>query len=600
MATAAAAAAPQRQAIYETAGPEQLARQQTIRGGSALSSPEWLTMRLHLEARLNMLRAWRFSWAQHWSLLETYLLPRRGIFINAAMPTPNQMIRGMPVNQAIVDPTGTQAMRICAAGLMSGLMSPGRPWKKLKPAFGEMSELDAEGRIWFEQVNERMDTVLARSNFYDTGAQMFEDLVSFGSGPEIIYEDNNDVIRCYGPCPGEYFLASSSANRVESLYRTFVMTTSQIIEMFGVEHCTPEVQQQWAQKGSALEVEFVVAHAIEPNFPIQHPGSPVGVVPGGFPWREYYWLYGKASPQPMSVRGFWDQPHVCPRWAVTSNDAYGRSVAMDVLPDVMQLQVETLRKAEALEKLVRPPLMADITMKNEPSSILPGHVTYIPNISTDKGMRPIYTVDPRVQEIMEDLREIQLRIKSGFFNDLFLMLASSQTQMTAYEVAQKQYEKLQVLGPVIERFHNEYASPAIRRVFRIMERKRLLPPLPPSLQGKPIAVEYVSALALAQRAAATGGMEALAKMIAFLAQTYPEAKAVLDPVEFTQIYARYVDAPARATRSPDQIQAILQQQMQQAQDAQMAQEGMAAVDTAKQLSETQMGTGNALDAVVNQ
>lgn len=586
-------------AAYENASAATLAKQGNGKPRNELNvDPGWATMRQHLEARLNMLRAWRFSWAQHWQLLETYILPRRGIFINTAMPTPNTMIRGLPVNQNIVDPTGTQAMRICAAGLMSGLMSPGRPWKKLKTSSLDVTELDEEAQAWLEQVNERMDTIMSRSNFYDIAAQMFEDLTVFGTGPLIIYEDDEDVIRCYAPCPGEYFLASSSANRVESMYRQFVMTVAQIVEMFGIENCPADVVGLWRTKGSSLEVERLVAHAIEPNFAIDNSAGAVGQIPGGFTWREYYWVWGTASGIPLSARGFYDQPHVCPRWAVTSNDAYGRSCAMDVLPDIMQLQVETMRKAEAIEKLVRPPLMADIAMKNEPSSILPGHVTYVPSIGADKGMRPIYTVNPQIQELMMDLKEIQIRIKTGFFNDLFLMMAQADKQMTAYEVAQKQQEKLQVLGPVIERFHNEFASPAIKRIFRIMERRKLLPPLPKSLQGEPIAIQYVSALAIAQKAAATAGLEAFAKMTGFLAGAYPEAKAVLDPIEFLQIYGDMVNVPSKVTRSSEAIKAIMEKQMEEAQQAQAMAQGQAAAQGAETLSKTQLGTGNALDALM--
>lgn len=586
-------------AAYEASGAAQLAKQKDGKPRNELAvDPGWAVMRQHLEARLNMLRAWRFSWAQHWQLLETYILPRRGIFINTAMPTPNTMVRGLPINQNIVDPTGTQAMRICAAGLMSGLMSPGRPWKKLKTTRIEPERLDDEAQTWLEEVNDRMDTVMARSNFYDIAAQMFEDLTVFGSGPMIIYEDIDDVIRCYAPCPGEYFLASSSANRVESMYRQFVMTVAQIVEMFGIENCPADVQGLWKTKGSSLEVERLVAHAIEPNFEISNPGGKIGVVPGGFTWREYYWVWGTASAIPLSVRGFYDQPHVCPRWAVTSNDPYGRSVAMDCLPDIMQLQVETMRKAEAIEKLVRPPLMADMSMKNEPSSILPGHLTYVPSIGPDKGMRPIYTVNPQIREMMEDLKEIQMRIRTGFFNDLFLMVANADKEMTAYEVAQKQQEKLQVLGPVIERFHNEFASPAIKRVFRIMERRKLLPPLPKSLMDEPISIEYVSALAIAQKAASTSGMEAFAKMTGYLAGAYPEAKTVLDPIEFLQIYGRMVNVPANVTRSPEEIAAITKQMEAEAQQAQAMAQAQQAVQGAEQLSKTQLGTGNALDALL--
>ncbi len=136
MAKAASVVTPARKADYEDASAKRLAAQPAKarpRPFDSRSIMDWLKLKQHLEARLSYLRLVRYSWAYHWSTLETFILPRRGIFINAAMPTANNLGRGQAVNQNIVDPTGTYAMRRCAAGMMSGLMSPSRPWFKIKP-----------------------------------------------------------------------------------------------------------------------------------------------------------------------------------------------------------------------------------------------------------------------------------------------------------------------------------------------------------------------------------------------------------------------------------------------------------------------------------
>lgn len=596
-----------RLAVYETSGARQLAAQpgeategQRKRNAQPVNN-DWSILRQHLEARLNMMRSWRYSWAQHWTLLESYILPRRGIFINVSFPTPNTMNRGAVINQAILDPTGTQAMRVCAAGLMSGLMSPGRPWFKLKPSGMIREALGDDVVQWFEAVEDAMYRVMAKSNFYDQSAQMFEDLTTFGSGPQIIYEDERDVIRCYNPCPGEYFLASSPANRVESLYRNFVMTISQIVEMFGLENCPADVQGMWRTKGGNLEMERLVAHAIEPNFPVKNPnGGETGVVKGDFTWREAYWVWGTASMQPLSLRGFKDQPHVCPRWAVTSNDPYGRSVGMDVLPDIMQLQVMTARLAEAVEKMVRPPLLASMELKNEPSSILPGHVTYVSQLGNDKGMRPIYDVNPQVREMMENMQAIQERIKTGFFNNIFMPVTDLPgDRRTAFEIQQRQQESMQMLGPVVERFQNEYASPSIKRIFRIMDRKKMLPPLPQALRGIPLEIEYVSMMALAQKAAATAGMESYVKMAGSLAGLYTEAKYSVDPIEFMREYGENLGIAAKIIPPADVIRQKVADEQQAMAQQQQAQQGMAAVQAAQTMSQTPIGGGNsALSAML--
>ena len=598
---------------YEIAGPsllmEEASRADPLPFDSTDAKSEWVNMKSHLETRLTMMRSWRFPWIQHFALCAQYILPRRSLWLTQGgvdQPVPNSMVRGLPINQSILDPTATYAARVCAAGMMSGLMSPSRPWFKLK-AVGEV-QMDRAGMLWFEQVENLIYTVMAHSNFYDSGAQMMEDLVIFGTAPMIIYEDESDVIRCYNPVVGEYYIGTSSSFRPETFYRQFALTVTQIVEMFGLDNCPQDIRSLWQNKGGGLEQERIVAHAIEPNFEVLAPGSsrPVGQLKGDYAYREIYWVWGSSTDFPLSERGFKDLPFIAPRWWVTGSDPYGRSPAMDALGDVMQLQQETKRKAELLEKVVRPPLNAPVELKNQPSSILPGHINYTSN--TANGMKPVFEVrGEALPGITADLVEIQNRIKTGFFNDLFLMLATATKDMTAYEVAQRQNEKLQVLGPVIERFQNEGAGPAIKRIFSILGRKRLLPPMPKSIQHLNIQIEYVSMLALAQKSTATAGIERLLALQGKLAPINPGVLDLIDDDKLIDVYGELLDVTRKIFRDPKEVaqlrQARAQQQAQQAQAAQashMATEvGPALTGAAQNLSNTDVGGGmNALQAML--
>lgn len=571
------------------------------------AAPWWNTLRSHCEQRLVSLRNWRQSWwTQNWSDLAEFLEPRRSIWLTQSaggIPTPNNMSRGKPINQSIVDPTGTQAVRVCAAGLMSGLASPSRPWFKVVPAIRKM-QIDTAARDYLDEIEDRIYTILAGSNFYNAFAQECEDLVVFGSAPNIIYEDEADLIRMYNPAVGEYYLASDATMRVNGLYRQFVMTTAQVVEFFGLDACPRTVQEQWKQKGAALDQERIVAHAIEPNFAVGETG--VGVVPGNFTWREVYWVWGADTEKPLSLRGFVDQPFTAARWSIQSNDAYGRSVGMDVVPDVMQLQVMTRRMAEAIEKQVRPPLLGDMSLKNQPSSTLPGHLTYVQNLGPGTGIRPIYEVNPDVSAMAANIAAIQQRIKAGFFNDLFLMLENLPgDQRTAYEIAQRVQERLQVVGPVIESLITESLKPKLKRIYRIMLRKGMFGPLPQSLQGVPLDIEFVSMLALAQKAAATGGMERLVALIGNMAAIFPTVKDNLDSDKFIAEMNTLLGNPSDIIRGQDEVQAIRQQQAQSAQQQQQmaamlhtAQAAGAAAPAAQVLANTNVGAGqNALGAI---
>lgn len=594
-------------AHYEKASPTLLAEQPDEIQSKNKPDPNWLSLLNHLEARLMSLRTWRQSWwTQNWSELAQYIEPRRSTWLTqntGGLPSPNSMTRGRPINSSIIDPTATFAVRICAGGLMSGLASPSRPWFKILPSMNG-DKIDNAGREWLDNVEEIIYTILAGSNFYDSFAQECEDLVVFGTAPCIIYEDEAEILRCYNPVVGEYYLSSGATLRVDGLFRTFVFTVSQIVDFFGLENCPQDIQILWKQKGSGLQTERIVAHAIEPNYSID--GSDVGVVPGGFTWREVYWLYGAGGTAPLSLKGFMEQPFTAGRWSTQSNDAYGRSPGMDILPDVVQLQVETMRKAEAIEKMVRPPLIADMQLKNQPSSILPGHVTYVQNLGPGSGMRPIYDVNPDINAMMLDLQAIQQRIKVGLFNDLFLMLEQNDGKRTAYEVAQKLQEKLQVLGPVIEGLLSGSLKPKLKRAFGIAKRRGLIPPPPDSMKGEPLDIQFSSMLALAQKAAATGGLERIVAVIGNLFPVFPEAKDKLDADVFIDEMNNLLGNPQKIIRGPEAVAAIRQAQAQAVQakeQAAMMQQGADTMKSGAQagqiLSQTQIGaSGDALSMLM--
>lgn len=587
---------------YEMAGASLLAEQAnsiTPKSVSAEKTQQWQILQGHLEGRLNNLRAWRVSWWNtNWSDLAQYIEPSRSTWLTqttGSYPSPNNMSRGRQVNNAIVDPTATQAVRVCANGLMSGLASPSRPWFKVIPSVKGF-KLDAAGKQYLDDVEDRIYTILAGSNFYNSFAIECLDLVVFGTAPVLIYEDDKDVLRCYNPAVGEYFLSSGATMRVDGLYRTFVQTIAQMVDFFGLENCPPDVQKLWAEKGTALDQERIVAHSIEPNFELDDEGT--GKIKGNFTWREVYWVLGGGGTYPLSMRGFVDQPFTAPRWMTQSNDAYGRSVGMDVLPDVIQLQVMTLRMAEGIEKHVRPPLLADITLKNQPSSSLPGHVTYVANLGSGGGMRSIYDVNPDITAMAQNIEKISGRIKSGFFNDLFLMLDQQAPKMTAYEVAQKMQEKLSVLGPVIENIISDSLKPRLKRVYKIMERRNMLPEVPDSMKGVPLDLQFISMLALAQKAAATGGLERIASLIGNMVAVFPEAKDNLNVDFFVAEMNELLGNPNKILNGPEVIAQMRQQAAQAAQKVQAqaalghaAQTAATGAQAAQTLAATQIGGG---------
>lgn len=556
-------------AHYELASPSLLALTPAIARRMDVPTVQWWPdLRLNLEQRLYGLRNWRLSWWQHWARLAEAILPRRYHWLIV----PNTMTRGLAINQSIADPTGAQAVRVCTAGMRSGLMSSSRPWMKVTAGVKNF-KADRAAELWFEEVTDRIYRVMAGSNFYEAGTQMFEDLIVFGTAVLLIYEDKDDVIRCYVPCAGEYFLGAGSDFRINSFYRYFTLTTLQMVQMFGLDNVGPEVRGLWENKGSSLETENVVAHAVEPNFSLQRPGEDanLGVIPGNFSFREYYWLWNKWTPTPLSMRGFRTAPFVPFRWATTSNDPYGRSPGMDALPDVLQLHRMTRRQAEAIEKLVRPPLLADASLKNQPSSILPGKVTYVADVN--KGMKSIYEMRVDIEHMTQLIEKIEARVGKWFYNDLFQMMENIEgvQPRNELEISERRGEKLQVLGPVVENAERSLAQ-AIRRIYAVMARRNMLPPKPQSLLGVPLDIEFNSMISVAQRAAVTAVMERTASVIMnFEKQVQDPVNRPIDNLNVDRFLKKYSDRenfPLDVLNSDDEKKAIRGQRAQQMQKMQ--------------------------------
>jgi len=231
--------------------------------------------------------------------------------------------------------------------------------------------------------------------------------------------------------------------------------------------------------------------------------------------------------------------------------------------------------------------------------MLPGGVTYVNSTQGSVGFRPAYEIAPDFSGLVEDIKEVQERIKVTFFNDLFMMISQLDTVRTATEIDARKEEKLIQLGPVLERFENEALDPAIDCVFGIMLRAGLFPPVPAQLAGQKIKVEYISMLAEAQKAASTAGIERLAQFVGNIAAIQPQVMDNLDFDEMIEEYADMLGVSPKVVTALQKVAQIRAARNQQQQQAQQLQNSTAAAQGAQTLSQTDVGGGqNALQKML--
>lgn len=478
--------------------------------------------------------------------LSRYMLPMRGRF--GQNP---QEIRKR--HSAIVNNTPLIAARNLAAGMMSGLTSPARPWFRLTVPDREISGSSAV-KAWLETVEQGMRDLFIRSNLYTSLAIAYSELGVFGTAAIAVTEDAKDGLRAMTFTAGEYVLQAGERGTVDTVMRETVMTVGQAAGRFGRENLSARARDSY-DRGD-YDTTIPILHVVEPN---RNP-DPQSKGPSGKPIRSLYLELTGDAEGFLSIGGFDEMPVLCPRWNLSSEDVYGHSPAMDALGDSIALQTLEKKRAQALEKLINPPMVADPSLRNQPATVLPGGVTYVTSAGSRPAFTPAYQIAPPLAEIRIEIAAHEDRIRRAFYEDLFLMLAGSDRRsMTAREVEERHEEKLLMLGPVLERLHDELLDPLIERVFGIMNRNGMIDQPPRELAGRELKVEYTSVLAQAQKAVAAGSLETFTGFVGRLTALNPEVTDCVDWDGVVMKNAEAVGVTPTVLKTPPEIKKMREQ-----------------------------------------
>jgi hypothetical protein len=540
-----------------------------------------------LFTRWGQLKSERASWWAHWQEITTYLLPRNGRYFV------QDRDKGWRRHNNIYDNTGTRSLRVLGAGMMAGATSPARPWFRLATADPELNKYQPV-KVWLDDTTRRMQMVFQRSNTYRAMHQMYEELGAFGTGASIVLPDFQNIIHHYPLTTGEYCIATNYQGTVNTLYREYEKTVAEVVQEFGRENCSTTVRNMF-DRGS-LDAWVPIIHAIEPRADRDTRKRDNM----NMPFASYHFEVGGDNNKFLRESGFKMFPALAPRWATAGGDIYGNSPGMEALGDIKQLQHEQLRKAQAIDYQVKPPLQVPTSMKNRDVETLPGGVSFVDANSPTGGIRSAFEVNLNLQYLLNDIQDCRDRVRGAFYADLFLMLANAtDTRMTATEVAERHEEKLLMLGPVLERLHNELLSPLIDMTFtRMVEAGVLLQP-PPELQGMELSVEFVSMLAQAQRAIGTNSVDRFVGNLGVVANMKPEVLDKFNSDAWADAYADMLGVDPNILVGGEQVAMIrtARNEALAAKEQQAAMHQQALI--AKDLSQTQTTEPSALTNVID-
>ena len=537
-----------------------------------MQSEEFKKLAQQLKSNLSRLMEKRSTWESHWQECADYMQPRKAEITK-------ERARGDKRNIQIFDATAIHALELLAASLQGMLTSSANRWFAMRYKEALLNESD-EAKEWLEDATDKMYLAFGRSNFQQEIFETYHDLITFGTSCLMIEEDENDIVRFSSRHIKEFYVEENKKGIVETVYRRFKMPVASAIDKFGLENFSRDTANLF-KKEPFEELELV--HVVRPRS-IYDENK---LDKKNMPYQSVYFEYG--SGHIINIGGFKEMPYVVPRYLKSSTEIYGRSPAMNALPDVKVLNkmVETALKAAA--KQVDPPLLVPDDSMLSPIRMSAGSLNYYRSGSRDR-IEPL-NIGQQTSVTLNQENQRREAIAKTFHIDQLLVTANR--TMTATEVLQRNEEKMRILGPVLGRLQSELLQPLILRVFNIMLRNKLFLQAPEVLANQEIDIEYVSPMALAQKGQELQSLMRGLELFGQIGQIAP-VQDYIDEEGLIKQIIRITGLPARMIRGDKEVKLIRQQraaaQAQQAQMMQAMQEAKVAKDAAPMVRELQRGS----------
>ena len=536
-----------------------------------MQSEEFKKLAQQLKSNLSRLMEKRSTWESHWQECADYMQPRKAEITK-------ERARGDKRNIQIFDATAIHALELLAASLQGMLTSSANRWFAMRYKEALLNESD-EAKEWLEDATDKMYLAFGRSNFQQEIFETYHDLITFGTSCLMIEEDENDIVRFSSRHIKEFYVEENKKGIVETVYRRFKMPVASAIDKFGLENFSRDTANLF-KKEPFEELELV--HVVRPRS-IYDENK---LDKKNMPYQSVYFEYG--SGHIINIGGFKEMPYVVPRYLKSSTEIYGRSPAMNALPDVKVLNkmVETALKAAA--KQVEPPLLVPDDSMLSPIRMSAGSLNYYRSGSRDR-IEPL-NIGQQTSVTLNQENQRREAIAKTFHIDQLLVTANR--TMTATEVLQRNEEKMRILGPVLGRLQSELLQPLILRVFNIMLRNKLFKQAPEILANQEIDIEYVSPMALAQKGQELQSLMRGLELFGQIGQIAP-VQDYIDENGLIKQIIRITGLPARMIKSDKQVAAIRDQraaaQQQQMEMMQAMQEAKVAKDAAPMLKELNRG-----------
>lgn len=522
--------------------------------------------------RYNQNKLEKYNFNIHFQVIAEYFLTRKADFTVNFVP-------GTFLNRDIYDSTGPKSGNV-AAGALLGML-----WPEQSQNFELVKARNIPdtkvNRDYFNEVSYRLNKSMTH---VECGLSLclteyMRDEVVFGTcgigcfEPQSI-DTSSDCHFLFQAWDIKRMVIDEGQNGfVNRVFYEREETIENAAMEFGVENLSKKSQDAYAKGGASLLLKINILHAIEPRYD----RDPDGEASFDMPVSSRYIELGENKL--IKESGYPRMPVFVGRLMKNIREKYGRSFAMDALPDVLELNAIREMEIIATEKLLDPPLgvLDDGRLGANTIDTSAGAVTVF-NISGRIGNQPpvfpLNTVGD-MKPTKDRIEELKQSVSDHFMIDRLLDL-NNETEMTAFEVSERQKLRAFVLNPLFSRQIVEVFSPLVHYCFNMeLERGYLgvfpfseahqrsllfgdkILVIPPDiasamLRGEQVYdIKYLTPAVRMMKAQLASGIITTWKFLNDVAQAQPEIYDVVDEDMSAKLIAEYSGAPSDIIRSDE-------------------------------------------------
>lgn len=517
--------------------------------------------------RLSKMKSDRYTYESSWQQVSDLMLPKRDFTVER---TPGQRR-----TQKLYDSTAMHACEQLAGGLHGMLTPPAGKWAYIRLKGGE----SREARLWLDQATDFLFDIFSspESSFATAAFEFYLDIVAYGNAAMAVTHKDGKIMFNTEQLRSCYTMENESGKN-DIIYLCRMYRPVEMIRRFGEKNVHEKVVKAYRD---GLATTFEVVQAIEPRD--EHYGR--GAAKDKKPYKSCF--IDATNKHLMLEEGFDDFPFMFARWSKRAGEAYGYGPGVAAYSEASQLNsmVEIMTRAAA--KNTDPPLLSPAEGMILPLRLDPGAINfYNPDLGEPKfwqnGFQPNY-----FDALIEQKRAL---IQKMFYVDW--MNLPQVDRMTTVEVNQRTQDSLRQLSPILSRLASEFLSPLINRTMFLAIDNGMIPRPPVSAQGRELAIEYTSPIAIAQRAVQANTVLQGLSIGAQLAQFDQSVPMLVDANAIFKDQLKNTYAwPEKYFRPDEEVEAMKEQQQQQAAMAQQAQVAESYGKTAKNVAGAMSETG---------